>query len=40
VAFIGVGGLAIAFGVSRLRGKLPIPMRDPYLAESLRYRQP
>ena len=40
VAFLGVGGLAIAFGVSRLRGKLPIPMRDPYLAESLRYRQP
>ena len=30
----------IAFGVSRLRGRLPVPMRDPYLAESLRYRQP
>ena len=40
LAFLGVGGLAVAFGISRLRGKLPIPMRDPYLAESLRYRQP
>jgi hypothetical protein len=40
VAFIGVGLVAIAFGVSRLRGRLPVPMRDPYLPESLRYRQP
>jgi hypothetical protein len=40
LAFLGVGALALAFGVWRLRGKLPIPMRDPYLAESLRYRQP
>ena len=40
VAFLGVGGVAIAFAVSRLRGRLPVPMRDPYLPESLRYRQP
>jgi hypothetical protein len=40
VAFIGVGLVAIAAGVWCLRGKLPIPIRDPYLPESLRYRQP
>jgi len=40
LAFIGVGLVAIAVAVSRLRGRLPVPMRDPYLAESLRYRQP
>jgi hypothetical protein len=39
-AFLGVGLLGIAFGVSRLRGKLPVPVRDPYIAESIRYRQP
>jgi hypothetical protein len=39
-AFLGVGLIAIAFGVSRLRGRLAVPVRDPYLAESLRYRQP
>jgi hypothetical protein len=39
-AFLGVGLLAIAFAVSRLRGRLAIPVKDPYLAESLRYRQP
>ncbi len=39
-AFLGIGLLAIAFGVSRLRGKLPVPVKDPYLSESLRYRQP
>jgi len=40
LAFAGVGLVAVAVGVSRLRGRLPVPMRDPYLAESLRYRQP
>ena len=40
IAFLGVGLIAVAFAVSRLRGRLPVPMRDPYLAESLRYRQP
>ena len=39
-AFLGVGLLAIAFGVWRFRGKLPVPIKDPYLGESLRYRQP
>ena len=40
VAFLGVGLVAIAFAISRLRGRMPVPMRDPYLPESLRYRQP
>ncbi|HVV51197.1 MAG TPA: hypothetical protein VHO06_16125 [Polyangia bacterium] len=39
-AFFGVGLLGIAFGVTRLRGKLPVPVKDPYIAESIRYRQP
>jgi hypothetical protein len=37
-AFLGVGLVAIAFAVSRLRGRFAIPVRDPYLAESFRYR--
>ena len=40
LAFAAVGLIAVAFGISRLRGRLPVPMRDPYLPESLRYRQP
>jgi hypothetical protein len=40
VAFVGIGLFAVAFAVSRLRGRMPVPMRDPYLPESLRYRQP
>jgi uncharacterized membrane protein YpjA len=39
-AFLGIGLVAIAFAVWRLRGRLPVPVKDPYLAESLRYRQP
>jgi hypothetical protein len=39
-AFVGVGLVAIATGVWCLRGRLPVPIRDPYLPESLRYRQP
>jgi hypothetical protein len=39
-AFLGVGLLGIAFGVTRMRGKLPVPVKDPYIAESIRYRQP
>ena len=40
VAFAAIGLIAVAFGISRLRGRMPVPIRDPYLAESLRYRQP
>ncbi len=39
-AFFGVGLVAIAFTVSRLRGKLSVPVKDPYLATSIRYHQP
>ena len=39
-AFAGIGSLAVAFAVSRLRGQYAIPVRDPYLADSLRYKQP
>ena len=39
-AFLGVGLLAIAFAVWRLRGHFTMPVKDPYLADSLRYRQP
>jgi hypothetical protein len=39
-AFLGVGMVGIAYGVSLLRGKLPVPVKDPYIAESIRYRQP
>jgi len=40
VAFAGIGLVAIATAIWALRGKLPVPIKDPYLAESLRYRQP
>jgi uncharacterized membrane protein YpjA len=39
-AFAGVGLVAIAFAVWRLRGQFTIPVKDPYLGNSLRYRQP
>ncbi|HVZ89232.1 MAG TPA: hypothetical protein VHG72_19855 [Polyangia bacterium] len=39
-AFLGVGLLAVAFAITRLRGKLPVPVKDPYIAESIRYHQP
>ena len=39
-AFLGMGLLAIAFALFRFRGRLPVPVRDPYISESLRYRQP
>ncbi|XXF76901.1 hypothetical protein P2318_28175 [Myxococcaceae bacterium GXIMD 01537] len=39
-AFAGVGGIAIAFALSRIRGRYTMPVKDPYIAESLRYVQP
>ncbi len=36
-AFVGVGAAALAVLVLRMRGAAPIPVRDPYLEESLRY---
>jgi hypothetical protein len=37
---VGIGLLSVAFGVSRLRGQYAVPIKDPYLADSLRYKQP
>jgi hypothetical protein len=39
-SFVGIGLLTIAFGVTRVRGQFAVPVKDPYLADSLRYRQP
>ena len=39
-AFVGVGGIAIAFALFRMRGVVAVPVRDPYLADSLRYLPP
>ncbi len=36
-AFVGVGGVAIAWTVFRMRGVAAVPVRDPYLEDSLRY---
>ncbi|HET6150493.1 MAG TPA: hypothetical protein VFH68_23340 [Polyangia bacterium] len=39
-SFLGIGLLAVSFTIWRLRGRFAIPVKDPYLADSLRYRQP
>lgn len=39
-AWVGVGGVAIAFAVWRIRNQYTVPVKDPFLAFSLRYRQP
>jgi hypothetical protein len=36
-AFVGVGAAAVAWTVWRLRGNVAVPVRDPYLEDSLRY---
>ncbi len=36
-AFVGVGGIAVAWTVLRMRGVPAVPVRDPYLEDSLRY---
>jgi hypothetical protein len=36
-AFVGVGAAALAVLVLRMRGSATVPVRDPYLEESLRY---
>jgi hypothetical protein len=36
-AFLGLGGVGVAFGVWALRGRYAVPIGDPFLAESLRY---
>ncbi len=39
-SFFGVGGLSVAFAIWRMRGHFTLPVKDPFLAVSLRYRQP
>lgn len=36
-AFIGIGGVAIAFVLFRMRGKFLVPVGDPFLTPSLEY---
>jgi hypothetical protein len=36
-AFVGVGAAVVAFALFRMRGTLTVPVRDPYLEDSLRY---
>jgi hypothetical protein len=36
-AVVGVGAAAVAFTVLRMRGAATVPVRDPYLEDSLRY---
>ena len=39
-AFAGVGGGAVAFVLFRARGRHTLPVKDPFLPDSLRYAQP
>jgi len=39
-AFVGVGGVGVAYGLYRVRGGYSLPVKDPYIGESLRYVQP
>jgi len=39
-AFAGVGGLSVATALFLARGRYTVPVKDPYIADSLRYVQP
>jgi hypothetical protein len=39
-AFVGVGGVSIAAAIWQARGRYSVPVKDPYISESLRYVQP
>ena len=39
-AFVGVGGVSVATALFLLRGTRPVPIKDPFLQDSLRYVQP
>ncbi|MCP3102966.1 hypothetical protein LZ198_29215 [Myxococcus sp. K15C18031901] len=39
-AFVGVGGIAVGFALRNSRNHFTMPVKDPYIAESLRYVQP
>jgi hypothetical protein len=36
-AFLGVGGVVIAFAIFRMRGRYLVPVGDPFLQDSLEY---
>jgi hypothetical protein len=40
LAWVGMGGLAIAIAIWKIRGHYTVPVKDPFLDVSLRYRQP
>jgi hypothetical protein len=39
-AWVGIGGIAMAYGIWKLRGGYAVPVKDPYLPESVRYVNP
>ena len=39
-SFVGVGGVAVTAGVLAVRSARPLPVKDPFLEDSLRYLQP
>lgn len=39
-AWVGVGGIAVAAALWRIRGHYTLPVKDPFIAVSLGYRQP
>jgi hypothetical protein len=39
-AFLGIGGVSVAAATFLLRGVRPVPIKDPFLEDSLRYVQP
>jgi hypothetical protein len=39
-SFLGVGGVSVGYALFRARGRYTVPVKDPYIADSLRYVQP
>lgn len=39
-SFVGIGGVSLAAGALALRSARPLPVKDPFLEDSLRYVQP
>jgi hypothetical protein len=39
-AFVGVGGISVGFALLQAKNRFTLPVKDPYIAESLRYVQP
>jgi len=39
-SFLGIGLLSVGVAVWRARGHFTVPVKDPYLSDSLRYKQP